>query len=120
MKTTSNPSQSKWKKLAERPMIKQRKLMDMVEKMFYNIHRKGDKAVLAYSRKFDFPEQETMLVDPEVIAQASEKLPEQLKQAMALAAKNIETFHRSQQEEVRKVETTPVWSAGGSCDPLSG
>lgn len=107
MKTTSNPSQSKWKKLAERPMIKQRKLMDMVEKMFYNIHRKGDKAVLAYSRKFDFPEQETMLVDPEVIAQASEKLPEQLKQAMALAAKNIETFHRSQQEEVRKVETAP-------------
>lgn len=88
-------------------MIKQRKLMDMVEKMFYNIHRKGDKAVLAYSRKFDFPEQETMLVDPEVIAQASEKLPEQLKQAMALAAKNIETFHRSQQEEVRKVETAP-------------
>jgi len=107
MKTTSNPSQSKWKKLAERPMIKQRKLMDMVEKMFYNIHRKGDKAVLAYSRKFDFPEQETMVVDPEVIAQASEKLPEQLKQAMALAAKNIETFHRSQQEEVRKVETAP-------------
>lgn len=107
MKTTSNPSQSKWKKLAERPMIKQRKLMDMVEKMFYNIHRKGDKAVLAYSRKFDFPEQETMLVDPEVIAQASEKLPEQLKQAMALAAKNIETFHCSQQEEVRKVETAP-------------
>lgn len=44
MKTINNPSESKWKKLTERPMIKQRKLMDMVEKMFYDIHRKGDKA----------------------------------------------------------------------------
>src|SRR5690606_23999051 len=107
MKTTSNPSQTKWKKLAERPMIKQRKLMDTVEKMFYDIHRKGDKALLAYSRKFDYPEQETLEVDPEVIAQSAEKLPEQLKQAIALAAKNIDTFHRSHQEEVRKVETVP-------------
>ncbi len=107
MKTTSNPSESKWKKLAERPMIKQRKLMDTVEKMFYDIHRKGDKAVLGYSRKFDFAAQETLAVGPEIIDQAAEQVPERLKQAIALAAKNIETFHRAQQEETRKVETAP-------------
>ncbi len=107
MKTTSNPSESKWKKLAERPMIKQRKLMDTVEKMFYDIHRKGDKAVLAYSRKFDFATQETLAVGPEIIDQSAEQIPERLKQAMALAAKNIETFHRAQQEEIKKVETAP-------------
>ena len=107
MKTTSNPSESKWKKLAERPMIKQRKLMDTVEKMFYDIHRKGDKAVLAYSRKFDFADQEMLAVAPEIIDQAAAQVSERLKQAMALAAKNIEAFHRSQQEEIRKVETAP-------------
>ena len=107
MKTISNPSESKWKKLAERPMIKQRKLMDTVEKMFYDIHRKGDKAVLAYSRKFDFATQETLAVGPEIIDQSAEQIPERLKQAMALAAKNIETFHRAQQEEIKKVETAP-------------
>jgi histidinol dehydrogenase len=107
MKTINNPSESKWKKLTERPMIKQRKLMDMVEKMFYDIHRKGDKAVLAYSRKFDYPEQQSLLVERETILQAAEKVPERLKQAIALARKNIETFHLSQREEVRKHETSP-------------
>ncbi|MDD4158334.1 MAG: histidinol dehydrogenase [Proteiniphilum sp.] len=107
MKTITNPSESKWKKLTERPLIKQRKLMDSVEKMFYDIHRKGDKAVLAYSRKFDYPGQETLEVDRKTIAQAAEKVPEQLKQAIELARKNIETFHLSQREEIRKTETAP-------------
>lgn len=107
MKTISNPSLSKQKKLIERPMIKQRKLMSTVEKMFYNIHRKGDKAVLSYSRQFDCPTQELLTVHTESVTKAAELVPEQLKMAIELARKNIETFHRSQQEEVRKVETAP-------------
>ncbi len=107
MKITNNPSESKWKKLTERPLIKQRKLMDTVEKMFYDIHRKGDKAVLAYSRKFDNPDQQTLEVERETIAQAAALVPERLKQAISLAKKNIETFHLSQREEVHKTETAP-------------
>lgn len=107
MKTISNPSQSKWEKLAERPMIKQRKLMNMAEKMFYNIRSKGDKALLAYSRQFDFPDQETLEVEQETIEKAAESVSERLKQAIDLARKNIELFHRSQQEEVNRVETVP-------------
>ncbi|MDR2816504.1 MAG: histidinol dehydrogenase [Proteiniphilum sp.] len=107
MKTISNPSQSKREKLAERPMIRQQKLMNTVEKMFYNIHRKGDKAVLTYSRQFDCPAQETLEVDRDAIEKAAALVPERLKQAIELARKNIEVFHRSQQEEVRKTETAP-------------
>ncbi len=107
MKTISNPSQSKWQKLAERPLIKQRKLMDTVEKMFYDIHRKGDKAVLDYSRKFDFPEQVQLEVSQDALEKAAGLVPERLKQAIEMARTNIETFHRSQQEEIRKVETAP-------------
>lgn len=107
MKTINNPSRNKWQKLAERPMIKQQKLMKTVEKMFYDIHRKGDKAVLEYSRKFDFPEQQTLLVSDETIEKAKENISEELKQAIDVARKNIDTFHRSQQEEVKKVETSP-------------
>ncbi len=107
MKTISNPSQSKQKKLAERPMIRQRKLMNTVEKIFYNIHRKGDKAVLTYSRQFDWPAQERLEVDRETIEKAAGLVSERLKQAIELARKNIESFHRSQQEEIRKVETAP-------------
>ncbi|NLY24123.1 MAG: histidinol dehydrogenase [Bacteroidales bacterium] len=107
MKTISNPSQSKWSKLTERPLIKQRKLMDTVEKMFYDIHRKGDKAVLSYSRQFDYAGQQSPEVDRETIANAGAVIPERLKQAIELARRNIETFHLSQREEVRKVETAP-------------
>jgi histidinol dehydrogenase len=107
MKTINNPPQSKWEKLAERPLIKQRKLMKTVEKMFYDIHRKGDKAVLSYSRQFDYTDQTALAVAEETIAKAADLIPERLKQAIELARKNIETFHRAQQEEVRKVETSP-------------
>lgn len=107
MKTVSNPSRSKWNKLAKRPLIKQQKLMKTVEKIFYDINKKGDEALLNYSRKFDFPDQQTFNVSEEVIDNASENISERLKQAIAVAAKNIDTFHRSQQEEVKKVETAP-------------
>ncbi len=107
MKTVSNPSRSKWNKLAKRPLIKQQKLMKTVEKIFYDINKKGDEALLNYSRKFDFPDQQTVNVSEEVINNASENISERLKQAIAVAAKNIDTFHRSQQEEVKKVETAP-------------
>ncbi len=107
MKTISNPSLNKRKELAERPMIKQRKLMNTVEKIFYDINRKGDKAVLSYSRQFDWPAQETLEVDMETIEKAGGEVSERLKQAIELAKKNIEAFHRSQQEEIRKVETAP-------------
>src|SRR5690606_36082084 len=77
------------------------------ERIFYNIHRKGDKAVLTYSRQFDWPAQERLEVDRETIEKAAGLVSERLKQAIELARKNIESFHRSQQEEIRKVETAP-------------
>ena len=107
MKFISNPTAAKWEKLAQRPLIKQQKLMDTVEKMFYHIDRKGDKAVLEYSRKFDFPNQEALEVDTTVIHKASEMISQQLKSAIDLAKNNITKFHASQIEEVQKTETSP-------------
>jgi histidinol dehydrogenase len=107
MKIISNPSPSKWEKLSERPMIKQQKLMKTVDKVFYDIHRKGDKAVLSYSRRFDFPDQESFIVRSETIDEAAKLVSERLKQSIELARKNIEVFHRSQIEEAVKVETAP-------------
>lgn len=107
MKTISNPSRSKWEKLAKRPLIKQQKLMKTVEKIFYDIHRKGDKAVLSYSREFDFPNQDSFIVSEETIEKSAEMVSERLKLAIYIAGKNIETFHRSQKEEIKKVETAP-------------
>lgn len=106
MKTHNNPSQNKWQKLVQRPMIRQQKLMKTVEKMFYDIHRKGDKAVLKYGQKFDYPVQQTLSVSIETIEEASKTISDELKKAIHLAHKNIKTFHSSQQEEILKVETS--------------
>lgn len=107
MKITSYPPPEKWAKWGARPAVQQRQLMRTVRKTFRDIRRDGDRAVLAYSRKFDCPEQERLTVTASDLEQAAESIPETLKQAIALARTNIETFHRSQREEVRKTETAP-------------
>ena len=90
-----------------RSAIRQAKLMDLVDKVFYDIRKKGDKAVLKYARQFDGFSADDFTVGPETIEAASQQVSERLKQAIALAKSNIEKFHFSQKEEIVKVETSP-------------
>jgi histidinol dehydrogenase len=107
MKTLNNPAERKWPQLAVRSAIRQAKLMDLVDKVFYDIRKKGDKAVLKYARQFDGFSADDFTVGPETIEAASQQVSERLKQAIALAKSNIEKFHFSQKEEIVKVETSP-------------
>jgi len=107
VKTLNNPAERKWPQLAERSAIKQARLMDLVDKVFYDIRKKGDKAVLRYARQFDGFSADDFTVGPETIEAASQQVSERLKQAIALAKSNIEKFHLSQKEEIVKVETSP-------------
>lgn len=106
MKIISNPSYSRWERLAQRPALRQKKLMKTVEKIFSDIRKRGDKAVLKYSTQFDYSSQTSLPVEKEAVDKAPTALSEQLKQAVATAKHHIELFHLSQWEEVRKVETT--------------
>lgn len=78
-----------------------------MDKVFYDIRKKGDKAVLKYARQFDRFSADDFTVDHETIEAASQQVSERLKQAIALAKSNIEKFHFSQKEEIVKVETSP-------------
>ena len=93
--------------MAVRSAIRQAKLMDLVDKVFYDIRKKGDKAVLKYARQFDGFSADDFTVGPETIEAASQQVSERLKQVIALAKSNIEKFHFSQKEEIVKVETSP-------------
>ena len=93
--------------MAERSAVKPARLMDLVDKIFYDIRKKGDKAVLKYGRRFDGFPADDFTVSPGAIEAASQQVPERLKQAIALAKNNIEKFHLSQREEMVKVETSP-------------
>ena len=107
MKTINNPSEKNWLKLAERPAVKQAKLMDLVNKVFYDISKKGDKAVMKYAKQFDGFAAESFAVETEAIEAASQQVSQPLKQAIDVAKSNIEKFHHSQKEEIKKVETSP-------------
>jgi len=107
MKTISNPAPAKWEKLARRPEIRPDKLRKMVNDVFRDIAKQGDRAVLKYSRKFDYPEQTSLSVEQSMIDKAAENLSQQLKQSIDLARQNIEKFHLSQREVSVVVETVP-------------
>lgn len=65
-----------------------------VKKILRDVKREGDKAVKKYNKKF------TSTISP------GTALSNELISAIQTAKKNIETFHLSQLEEVKKIETT--------------
>ncbi len=67
----------------------------------------GDEALRYYSAAFDKTQVEALRVTPEQIEAASARLGDELKQAMAVAVGNIETFHVAQQLPAVDIETQP-------------
>ncbi len=70
-----------------------------------SVKARGDDALREYSAKFDKTTVTALKVSAEEIAAASERLSDELKQAMAVAVKNIETFHTAQKLPPVDVET---------------
>lgn len=70
-----------------------------------NVKENGDAALREYSAKFDKTTVTALKVSDEEIAAAGARLSDELKQAMAVAVNNIETFHNAQQLQVVDVET---------------
>ena len=72
-----------------------------------NVKNNGDAALREYSAKFDKTDVKTLQVSEEEIAAAGARLSDELKQAMAVAVSNIETFHNAQKLPGVDVETLP-------------
>lgn len=67
----------------------------------------SDEALRQFSARFDKAQVDQLRVTPRQIAEASARLSDALKQAMAVAVKNIETFHNAQILPPVDVETQP-------------
>lgn len=67
----------------------------------------GDAALREFSARFDKTEVADLRVSEAQIAAASARLSDELKQAMAAAMRNIETFHHAQQLATVDIETQP-------------
>ena len=78
-----------------------------VSEILTNVKDNGDAALREYSAKFDKTDVKALKVSDEEIAAAGARLSDELKQAMAVAVKNIETFHNAQRLQAVDVETLP-------------
>lgn len=72
-----------------------------------NVKARGDAALREYSAKFDKTDVTALKVTAEEINAAEARLGEEIKEAMAVAVANIETFHEAQRLATVDIETMP-------------
>ena len=72
-----------------------------------NVKTRGDDALREYSARFDKADVAALQVSAQEIDEAAGRLSASLKEAMAVAVSNIDTFHKAQQLPGVDVETQP-------------
>ncbi|PSK94672.1 histidinol dehydrogenase [Taibaiella chishuiensis] len=93
--------------LLQRPEPDQEQLTARVDEIMQQVRRAGDAAVLRYTREFDSPGLNSLMVSDQETEQAIATLDNGLKAAIDLAINNIRTFHEAQREPELRLETMP-------------
>lgn len=101
------PAKNDWQNLLQRPVLEQKNLQNLVQDIFFEIKLNGDSALKNFSKKFDNVIIEDFLVSDEEIKLASNEISLDLKNAIQQAKENIFKFHKSQEQEIKKIETQP-------------
>lgn len=78
-----------------------------VAEIIEEVRARGDNALRDFSAKFDKTQVDALKVTAQQIEDASARLGDEIKQAMAVAVKNIDTFHTAQILPTVDVETLP-------------
>lgn len=105
MKLIKYPAKDQWGDILKRPALNTESLFDTVRMIIDRVKTEGDKAVIEYEAIYDNAELTVLAVTPEEIKEAESKVSIDLKAAIYLAKRNIETFHAAQKFEGKKVET---------------
>lgn len=104
MKVFRNPDRKKWPAILARPVQDFRSLFPQVREILDEVKDRGDKALLEYTEKFDKVSLVNIEVDQDEIMTAADKINKVLKQAIHVAAGNIEKFHSAQKFITRRIE----------------
>ncbi|RJL47156.1 histidinol dehydrogenase [Pectobacterium carotovorum] len=104
------------RQLLTRPAISASdRITTIVSDILANVKSRGDSALRDYSAQFDKVQVNAIRVTEAEIAAASARLGDEVKQAMAIAVRNIETFHNAQKLPIVDIETQP----GVRCQQLT-
>jgi histidinol dehydrogenase len=101
------PSRDCWEDITLRTTVDFTLLQDTVHIIFDKVRRGGDEAVRRCGEDFDKVRIGTLRVGREELAEASELLSGEVKNALRIAAENIRAFHAAQRFEDITVETMP-------------
>lgn len=82
-------------------------ISQVVRDVLAQVKENGDDALREFSARFDKAQVDNLRVTAEQMQAAGERLSDTLKQAMAVAVGNIETFHNAQILSLVDVETQP-------------
>lgn len=102
-----NPPKENWDKILERPTLTAETVEQTVNQIFDDVKRQGDKAIKKYTDLFDGAKLSTNLVSDSEIQNAIANISTELKNAIQLAKKNIEQFHKAQRTEPVNIMTMP-------------
>ncbi len=105
------PDKSTWSGLLKRPVLDSREVDSLVIPILLEVRKRGDEALLEYTKKFDKADLPILAVSEEEIDAADMMVDSELKDAIAIAIRNIETFHKAQQINPARIKT----SAGVEC-----
>ena len=107
MKVYRYPLLKSWPEITKRPFSDHLDKFETVREVMLNIRENGDDALREYTKRFDLVDIADFKVTFEEMEEAIQKVDTGLKDAMAIAANNIDLFHVAQKIPHRIVETMP-------------
>ena len=105
IQTVLYPDRSQWSSLMQRAISNTAELHDSVASIINEVRTRGDEALRDFARRFDGVELKNLKVSADEIAEADDIVAHPLKQAIAIAAKNISAFHKAQRMEEISLDT---------------
>ena len=106
MQVIKYPSKESWSDILSRPLFNVDELEDVVNQVFGEIKGDGDRALFKYTLQYDDIKIDETEVSRAAIDASEGMLDGELKNALAVAAKNITTFHNAQFQESKQIETS--------------
>ena len=107
MKIYINPERIRWHEILKRPAFSKTDLYPKVQAVLDEIRSSGDNALNKFTKKFDGVDPGNIKVSDDEINGATQLLSNSLKNAISLAAENINRFHSIQKSETIKIEVSP-------------
>lgn len=107
MKIFNKPNREIWAELIKRPLINEEQLSQTVSSIINDVKQNGDKAIIKYTNIFDGIKLNNLSVCEDEINKAILQVPQELKDAIKFAFKNITSFHKAQQIQEEIIETVP-------------